>query len=167
MVVVWCRNSTIYNNNKLIPLTTELWFDVGHEDKNQQVIEHDQVDVINNIEPLIKVIRGHQVMLDRDLARLYGVETGQLNKQVKRGYKLWLKPPCNHAFIFSISNKERTPCLFIPHPLSQNRELIPSSHRSKDRLWRKTRCDRGWWRDGIPPSADRWDPAGQPSGQCR
>jgi len=28
------------------------------------------------------------VMLDRDLARLYGVETGQLNKQVKRGYKL-------------------------------------------------------------------------------
>ena len=40
-----------------------LWFDVGHEDKNQQVIEHDQVDVINNIEPLIKVIRGHQVCL--------------------------------------------------------------------------------------------------------
>lgn len=64
-----------------------MWFDVGHEDKNQQVIKHDQVDVINNIEPLIKVIRGHQVMLDRDLARLYGVETGQLNKQVKRGYK--------------------------------------------------------------------------------
>ena len=31
----------------------QLWFDVGHEDKNQQVIEHDQVDVINNIEPLI------------------------------------------------------------------------------------------------------------------
>ena len=71
----------------MIPLTTELWFDVGHEDKNQQVIEHDQVDVINNIEPLIKVIREHQVMLDRDLARLYGVETGQLNRQVKRGYK--------------------------------------------------------------------------------
>lgn len=41
----------------------QLWFDVGHEDKNQQVIEHDQVDVINNIEPLIKVIRGHQVCL--------------------------------------------------------------------------------------------------------
>ena len=38
-------------------------FDVGHEDKNQQVIEHDQVDVINNIEPLIKVIRGYQVCL--------------------------------------------------------------------------------------------------------
>ena len=75
-------------------------------------------------------------MLDRDLARLYGVETGQLNRQVKRGYKRRLKPPCNHAFIFSISNKERTPCFFIPHSLSQNRDLIPSSHRSKDRLWR-------------------------------
>lgn len=93
-----------------------MWFDVGHKDKNQQVIEHDQVDVINNIEPLIKVIRGHQVMLDRDLARLYGVETGQLNRQVKRGYKRRLKPPCNHAFIFSISNKERTPCFLFPTP---------------------------------------------------
>jgi len=44
---------------------------------------------------------------------------------------------------------------FISYFLSQNRELIPSSRRSKDRLWQKTRCDRGWWREGIPPSADR------------
>ena len=27
--------------------------------------------VVNNIEPLIKVIRGQQVMLDKDLAMLY------------------------------------------------------------------------------------------------
>ena len=37
--------------------------------------------VVNNIEPLIKVIRGQQVMLDRDLATLYGVETKRLNEQ--------------------------------------------------------------------------------------
>ena len=43
---------------------------------------------------------------------------------------------------------------FISYFFSQNRELIPSSHRSKDRLWRKTRCDHGWWREGIPPSAE-------------
>ena len=55
-------------------------------------------------------------MLDRDLARLYGVETGQLNRQVKRSYKRRLKPPCNHAFIFSISNKERTLVYLFPTP---------------------------------------------------
>lgn len=37
-----------------------------------------------NVESLIKVIRGQQVMLDRDLATLYGVETKVLNQAVKR-----------------------------------------------------------------------------------
>ena len=39
---------------------------------------------LENIENLIQVIRGKQVILDRDLARLYRVETGRLNEQVKR-----------------------------------------------------------------------------------
>ncbi|MBO7462350.1 MAG: ORF6N domain-containing protein, partial [Bacteroidales bacterium] len=37
-----------------------------------------------NIENKIHVIRGQQVMLDRDLAELYGVETKVLNQAVKR-----------------------------------------------------------------------------------
>ena len=37
-----------------------------------------------NIENRILVIRGQQVMLDRDLAELYGVETKRLNEQVQR-----------------------------------------------------------------------------------
>ena len=36
------------------------------------------------IESLIHEIRGHKVMLDRDLAKLYGVETKVLNQAVKR-----------------------------------------------------------------------------------
>ena len=36
------------------------------------------------IESLIYEIRGQKVMLDRDLAKLYGVTTGNLNKAVKR-----------------------------------------------------------------------------------
>ena len=36
------------------------------------------------IEPLIRIIRGQQVLLDSDLAILYGVETKRLNEQVKR-----------------------------------------------------------------------------------
>jgi len=33
---------------------------------------------------MIYVVRGHKVMLDSDLARLYGVETKVLNRQVRR-----------------------------------------------------------------------------------
>ena len=40
-----------------------------------------------NIESLIRVIRGQQVMLDSDLAMLYGVETRILNQAVKRNIK--------------------------------------------------------------------------------
>lgn len=40
-----------------------------------------QLDQIQN---MIYEIRGHRVMLDSDLATLYGVETKYLNKQVKR-----------------------------------------------------------------------------------
>ncbi len=37
-----------------------------------------------SIERTICIIRGHRVMLDRDLARVYGVSTSRLNEQVKR-----------------------------------------------------------------------------------
>jgi hypothetical protein len=36
------------------------------------------------IEQAILIIRGQRVMLDRDLAALYGVTTGNLNKAVQR-----------------------------------------------------------------------------------
>jgi len=39
---------------------------------------------INEVESRILVIRGKKVMLDRDLAQLYGVTTKRLNEQVKR-----------------------------------------------------------------------------------
>ena len=39
---------------------------------------------IERIESAILLIRGHKVMLDRDLAALYGVTTFNLNKAVKR-----------------------------------------------------------------------------------
>jgi len=46
--------------------------------------ESASIQPLENIENLIHVIRGKQVMLDRDLARLYGVETKRLNQQVQR-----------------------------------------------------------------------------------
>lgn len=72
-----------------------------HEDQIQQIIVHDQVNIIDNIETLIKVIRGQQVILDRDLARLYQVETSQLNRQVKRNIERFPED-----FMFQLTKEE-------------------------------------------------------------
>lgn len=57
------------------------------ESKNKNIAETTgdlNQSAIMPVENLIHVIRGQQVMLDSDLARLYGVETRRLNEQVKR-----------------------------------------------------------------------------------
>ena len=54
------------------------------KEKELEQVEGQQLPVENKVESLIRVIRGQQVMLDRDLAELYGVETRRLNEQVKR-----------------------------------------------------------------------------------
>lgn len=54
------------------------------KEKELEQMEGQQLPVENKVESLIRVIRGQQVMLDRDLAELYGVETKRLNEQVKR-----------------------------------------------------------------------------------
>ena len=45
---------------------------------------NDIITPIENITGLIYRIRGKKVMLDRDLAELYGVETKRLKEQVRR-----------------------------------------------------------------------------------
>ena len=44
-------------------------------ENGELVTNRDQLVVVDNIESLIKVIRGQQVMLDRDLATLYRMES--------------------------------------------------------------------------------------------
>ena len=62
--------------------------DITEKTENGELVTNrDQLIVVDDIEPLIKIIRGQQVMLDRDLAALYGVETKRLNEQVKRNIK--------------------------------------------------------------------------------
>ena len=39
---------------------------------------------LEQIQEMIYMIRGQKVMLNSDLANLYGVETRQLNRQVRR-----------------------------------------------------------------------------------
>ena len=55
----------------------------------------------NNIQALIKTIRGVQVILDRDVAGLYGVATGALNRQVKRNEERFPED-----FMFRLSAEE-------------------------------------------------------------
>mgnify|MGYP002523828365 CR=1 FL=1 len=61
----------------------------GHQYKGKLVtncdrLQNNEVIVATPIESRIMSIRGKQIMIDRDLAELYGVETKRLNEAVKR-----------------------------------------------------------------------------------
>ena len=60
------------------------------------------------IENLILSIRGKQVMLDRDLARLYGVETKVLNQAVKRNIERFPE-----RFMFQLTDDEKVKVVTI------------------------------------------------------
>ena len=64
-------------------------------------VESASIQPLENIENLIHVIRGKQVMLDVDLARLYGVETKRLNEQVKRNIERFPED-----FMFQLTREE-------------------------------------------------------------
>jgi hypothetical protein len=55
----------------------------------------------------IHLIRGQKVMLDKDLAQLYDVTTGNLNKAVKRNLK-WFPPD----FMFRLAASEQRTLIF-------------------------------------------------------
>lgn len=62
---------------------------IEHQDKGELVtncdrLQNNEVIVTTPIESRIMSIRGRQIMIDRDLAELYGVETKVLNQAVKR-----------------------------------------------------------------------------------
>ena len=68
----------------------------------------------------IHVIRNHKVMLDFDLAEMYGVETKRLNEQLKRNLKRFPKD-----FMFTLSEKE------TQHLRSQNATSSWGGNRRK------------------------------------
>lgn len=68
------------------------------ENKELQV-EVDKAEEI--IKQRIFIIRGHKVMLDNDLAEIYGVSTKRFNEQVKRN-----KERFPEDFMFQLTNEE-------------------------------------------------------------
>ena len=69
--------------------------------KDIEKVESAPLQPLENIENLIQVIRGKQVILDRDLARLYGVETKRLNQQLQRNLERF---PAD--FMFQLTKEE-------------------------------------------------------------
>ena len=65
------------------------------------------------IEHKIFVIRGQKVMIDRDLAEMYGVKTKHLNRQVKRNIARF-----PDEFMFQLNTEEKN-------------ELVTNWHRFK------------------------------------
>lgn len=60
-----------------------------------------EMAVQSNIENKIVVLRGVQVMIDRDIAAIYGVETKRLNEQVKRNIERF-----PGEFMFQLTREE-------------------------------------------------------------
>ena len=60
------------------------------------------MDELINIQDFIHVIRGQRVMLDRDIAAFYGVETKRLNEKVKRNPKRF----AGEDFMFQLTTEE-------------------------------------------------------------
>src|SRR5437762_8870803 len=69
--------------------------------KNDSAIQVDRLD------RLIYEIRSQKVMLDRDLAALYGVTTGNFNKAIKRN-----RDRFPDDFIFQLTSQEMTNLMF-------------------------------------------------------
>ena len=66
-------------------------------EKQNDIVHIEQKDIAN----LIYTVRGQKVMLDSDLAKIYGYETKRLNEQVKRNIT---KFPDD--FMFELTNDE-------------------------------------------------------------
>jgi len=66
-----------------------------------------QLIPVERIERLILLIRGEKVILDRDLAELYGVSTGNLNRAVSRNMSRFPKD-----FMFQLSKEEQVKLMF-------------------------------------------------------
>jgi hypothetical protein len=68
---------------------------------------HDPGPLVSEVRGLIHLVRGERVLLDADLAKLYGVTTGNLNKAVKRNLRRF---PAD--FIFRLTRQEDRALLF-------------------------------------------------------
>jgi len=125
---------------------------------------------LQRIAPLIHEIRGERVILDSDLAAIYGVSTTRLNEQVKRNadrfpddfaFRLNQKEMANLMSQFAISSSQhggkRKPALvFTEHGAIMAANVLNSTQAVQMSLFviHASLCQNGE-RTGIPTRAAR------------
>ena len=88
-----CDFTIMERYKKLIEIVTDLFG--GRMEETKELITTD------DIRSKVYIIRGQQVMLDKDLAEIYGYEVKKLNQQVKRNIERFPED-----FMFQLSNRE-------------------------------------------------------------
>jgi hypothetical protein len=80
--------------------------------------------VVTNITPLIRTIRGQKVILDFDLARIYGVPTKALNQAIKRNIKRF---PADFVFQLTAAEADslRSQIVTLKNGRGQHRKFLP------------------------------------------
>ena len=104
-------------------------------ENNELTTNRDPLVVVDNIETLIKVIRGQQVMLDKDLATLYGVEAKVLNQAVKRNVERFpddfrfqlTKEECLRSQIVTLNEKQGQHLKYMPYAFTEQGVAMLSS----------------------------------------
>ena len=70
--------------------------------KKAEIVKHvSSIDVLSKVQYAITILRGKQVLLDFQLAELYGVETKRLNEAVKRNIQRFPED-----FMFRVNREE-------------------------------------------------------------
>ncbi len=82
-----------------------------------------------SIEPLIVRVRGHRVILDADLARLYGVTTGALNQAVKRNAERF---PQDFAYQLNAAEAANLKSQIVISSLQGIDSVVKKSNRSQN-----------------------------------
>ena len=95
-----------------------------------QIVTQDPNDIVSEdaIRMMIVPVRGVQVMLDRDLAALYGVEVKYLNRQVKRNIERFpsdfmfrlTKEDCLRCQIGTLNGKRGEHLKYMPYAFTEN-----------------------------------------------
>lgn len=94
----------------------------------ETVADNNSLPTQRYIESLIFNIRGQQVMLDKDLATLYGVETRVLNQAVKRNIERFpehfmfrlTKEECSRSQFVTLNGKRGENIKYLPYAFTDN-----------------------------------------------
>jgi hypothetical protein len=87
--------------------------------KSKELVNVLPIEIIQN---KIYLIRGHKIMLDRDLAELYNVPSGRLKEQVRRNLKRF---PSDFMFELTWDEAESSRSQFATLKKGQNIKYLP------------------------------------------